>query len=315
MNGFVFKNKHYKYQKLNCSKLMMYTQRDIIQYDIYYHCHKEYKNMIEPDHKILTVSRTWAVDNVTIQCIHSKSKTYKNYSLTNQRLSKGKNFKFRVKSIQCGEYHQLFLCQNGDCYGQGNNNYGQLGYPKFINQIINPRLIDYNVLSVVTMPYASFITKEEGIYSSGKNICACIGHSIWKHNLYEFQIIDFTYFENYTVNTGYFYSLFFTQNKCYFLGESNTLLHFDYHKPLQLLSKYQIVKCYPAYHDIYFIIQLHTDELAFFTFGMNFLNRKKDSWEYLDKVYERIGCNMPIIDIVVMLHSANNQIFIVQAAK
>lgn len=321
------RNLVWKYQLINTSGLLFYGQREIILYDIDEYINDDisiYKGVIEPEHRILCVSYGWSYNRHWIYCKHSKTNQPKifTFSAAKSVLDSGIECNHVIKSISSGEYHQIFVCNNGYCYGLGSNIACQLGLDAKIREINELKLIATSVNASVCMPFGTFIQKTNGIYSCGNNSFACIGHlcSMWTTGLdtvNTLTLINFTRDMNITtVNAGHGYSVFVSKHKEYFfLGDSKPLLWLDHKQPLRLLESEEIIQCYTGYDEIFLIIQLKSGELGFYTFGPNiFNNHQRHSWVLLKKIFERTGSTMPIIDIAVIdKHFGGTELLIIQS--
>ena len=318
-----------KLNRINKKLLIFYDNNNIMQYDFI-----EAKNSqeyiptrlectIEKDYNILSVSKGWSYPNQYVFCQHSKTTKYKIFTLNLEKnaFDNGFNINKSVKTIQSGDNHQLYLCNNGECYGMGINTVGQLGFDNNIQKLEELTLLESCVKDCVCMPYASLIQTENGIYSCGMNKFSCIGHKLntnieWING---FQLIEFTHISTPNnieqVKAGNTYTVFISSEKYhYFLGQTNTLLHWDHEKPDHLLYYTNIVKSYTACDDIYFIVEGPRHDLSFFTFGVNIFQTKSKyefvSFKYICKL---LGCNKnePIIDFVFCA----NETLILQATS
>ena len=282
-------------------------QYDIHRYDTDKYVNRILKCTIEKDYNILSVSAGWSYPNQYVFAQNLKTKKYKIYILNRDinDFDRGFDIKKSVKTIQSGDNHQLYLCNNGECYGMGINTVGQLGFDNNIQKLEELTLLESCVKDCVCMPYASLIQTENGIYSCGMNKFSCIGHKLntnieWING---FQLIEFTHISSpyniEQVKVGNSYSIFISSDKShYFLGQTNTLLHWDHHQPERLLDYAKIIKCYAAYDELYFIVQLSNNQLSFFTFAQNiFQNNEPYTFVPLKQI-SKTDSNMPIIDFV-----------------
>ena len=277
---------------------MFYGERYIEAYHIHDFAEKEFTHTFEDKYKIICVGQGWQQDKQFIQCINSQTKQPKYFTLTkdemNYQLTEEKEFKHIAKSIRCGEYHQIILCQNGDCYGQGDNSHGQIGLIQCQDDVKELTLLDTSVLSVSTMPFATFLIKENDIYSTGNNKHACIGHSPLLKYIYEFTSITFgkTY-QIVEILTGATYSIFINKEyNCYFLGDCDGWNHEKYLKPYRVVQAYEIIKCFTTSTTPIFIVESNV--------GLGIFHSTFDKPIPLSNIKQKINSNRPFIDLIIL---------------
>ena len=128
------------------------------------------------DGKIKTVSSGWSYESTCYIHFETTEEKFKYviYDTFMNSLSKEHTFKHKLKSIQCGDEHQMFLCENGDLYGEGENHCGQLGV--LLDKLTELTLLQINVSAVATLCNGTLIEKNSKIWSTGFNEYSQIGH-------------------------------------------------------------------------------------------------------------------------------------------
>lgn len=83
-----------------------------------------------------------------------------------------------INKIVCGHYHTLIYCNNGDLYGFGKNNYGQLFFQEYSNDIIYPILLfnDQNIKDISCGKFHTMLYMNNGdLYVFGQNLYGQLG--------------------------------------------------------------------------------------------------------------------------------------------
>ncbi|EJW02055.1 hypothetical protein EDEG_00311 [Edhazardia aedis USNM 41457] len=79
-----------------------------------------------------------------------------------------------IVKVKGGTTHSLFLDNDGNLYGCGENGYGQLSHKK--KELLTQKLVATNVLDFATDGLITFVVKKDGVYSCGTNYYGESGH-------------------------------------------------------------------------------------------------------------------------------------------
>lgn len=315
-HGFIEKNEHYSYQQsqVQTGAMLLFKDQHLKQNIIHDHNVKQYKYQIDNGNSIIDVCQGTGWRHI-ILCKNDSNSTLKPYyMLCNLKLSSIKYFLTKILSVQCGDAHSIYIDYNGNAYAQGNNAFGQCGFPQEFKTLKDITLIHEKVHMAFCLRFSSIIiTKDNQIYSTGYNEYACIGHNIWLNKINQFTQIH--YFSKTKtcitqVRTGYNYCTYIDKNGViYFWGRTSTLLYCDELQPLIIGKDWKIIKWYASAQNLYFIIDLGND-IGFHVQGINFINEEKDSTVSISKLYNKLNSSLPILDFF----PSQNELFIVQAS-
>ena len=233
------------------------------------------------------------------------------------------DFKSVLKSIQCGFRHSVFLTENGNVYGCGNNSYNQLS-TKYINSnygdsVIQNIIDTQNVIHINCCLYSSYILYNNNIgMSVGHNTSGELGinnHHI-KNSVIFREILDGNKIQK--LDAGYLHIGCLTQmNELYMFGfnrrgQCNTPFHTGkVHKgnKVKLSNNDTIIDVKCGYdHTIIKTYDHDKDLTHFYGFGSNYKGQllipqnritfylpKSISIEYIQKLTKS---NKKIIDIM-----------------
>lgn len=238
----------------------------------------------------------------TIICnANSKSMTKKmSYYTLGLKIGQKWSFKTRINSITGGYNHQILVDEYGIAYGVGDNDSGQLGLGDIDSVKIFTKIMN-QVKKVHCLHMSSFIIRQDDtIYSTGSTIWTKIGHYDYTGSIKHFTIIPY-FAKRQTkiidIQHGYTYTLFFDTNKLMYLwGWGRTFQHFDHMVPGIMDDK--ILKYCAGGKDVFFFVKLDNDSIGFKVWGNNFINKTNNSTVNIHKLYQFIGSEAPIIDLL-----------------
>ena len=115
-----------------------------------------------------------------------------------------------VAQVAAGNYHSLFLKEDGSLWAMGNNGYGQLGNGNWSNQSSPVQIVDSGVAQVAASYEHSLFLKEDGsLWAMGYNGYGQLGNGNWSNQSTPVQVVDSGVVQ---VAAGYYHSLFLKED-------------------------------------------------------------------------------------------------------